>query len=134
MAYLHVVKNDQTGKMKVLHWARLLLWLAEYGEPMRMNLMSVADALPGMIPENPLPQDAASDDSDAVPERVVSYGLNLTMFQAMMDTPEYMMSMIAHEVHTGIPRNGTGHQLLAMEEEETDPDCLGSITGDVPVC
>ena len=30
-----VVKNDHTGKKEVLHQARLLLWLADYGEPMR---------------------------------------------------------------------------------------------------
>ena len=28
----YVVKNNRTGKKKVGHWARLLLWLADYGE------------------------------------------------------------------------------------------------------
>ena len=56
------------------------------------------------------------------------------MFQAMIDTPESMMSRIACEVCTGIPQNGTGHQLPTLEEEETDLDCLGSIAGDVPIC
>ena len=65
---MYVMKNDQTRKMKLLHWARLLLWLTKYGEPMRMNLMAVANTLPGMILEDPLPHDAASDDSDPVPE------------------------------------------------------------------
>ena len=29
----YVVKNNCTGKKKVVHWAQLLLWLADYGEP-----------------------------------------------------------------------------------------------------
>ena len=29
----YVVKNNHTGKKKVVHWARLLLWLADYDEP-----------------------------------------------------------------------------------------------------
>ena len=29
----YVVKNNRTGKKKVVHRARLLLWLADYGEP-----------------------------------------------------------------------------------------------------
>ena len=42
----YVVKNDRTGKKKVLHWARLLLWLADYGEPMRCNLIHISDMDP----------------------------------------------------------------------------------------
>ena len=37
----YVVKNDRTGKKKVLHYARLLLWLTDYGEPMRCNLIHI---------------------------------------------------------------------------------------------
>ena len=29
----YVVKNNRTGKKKVVHRARLLLWLADYSEP-----------------------------------------------------------------------------------------------------
>ena len=43
-----------------------------------------------------------------------------------------MTSMIAHEVHMGIPCNGTGHWLPTLEEEETDLECLSSVLGDIP--
>ena len=36
---VYEVKNERTGKKKVLHQAWLLLWLADYGEPVRCNLM-----------------------------------------------------------------------------------------------
>ena len=35
----YVVKNVRTGKTKVLHHSRLLLWLADFGEPVWMNCM-----------------------------------------------------------------------------------------------
>ena len=45
---VYEVKNEHTVKTKVLHWAQLLLWLADYGEPVRCNLMVISDTLPGM--------------------------------------------------------------------------------------
>ena len=38
----YVVKNDHTGKKKVVHRARLLLWLADYGKPVRCNLVDIS--------------------------------------------------------------------------------------------
>ena len=49
----YVVKNVQTGKTKVLHHSRLLLWLADFGEPVWMNHMCTSITL-REIPENPL--------------------------------------------------------------------------------
>ena len=43
----YVVKNDRTGKKKVVHQARLLLWLADYGEPVRCNLVDISVMSPG---------------------------------------------------------------------------------------
>ena len=39
---VYEVKNEHTGK-KILHWAWLLLWLADYGEPVRCNLIMISD-------------------------------------------------------------------------------------------
>ena len=47
---VYEVKNERTGKRKVFHRARLLLWLTDYGEPMRCNLMMTSNILPGMVP------------------------------------------------------------------------------------
>ena len=43
----YVVKNNRTGKKKVVHRARLLLWLADYGEPVRCNHMDTSDVPTG---------------------------------------------------------------------------------------
>ena len=45
----YVVKNNRTGKKKVVHQARLLLWLTDYGEPMRCNLIDISDVPPGTV-------------------------------------------------------------------------------------
>ena len=47
---VYEVKNERTRKKKVLQWAWLLLWLADYGEPVRCSLMMISDTLPGMVP------------------------------------------------------------------------------------
>ena len=40
------VKNDMNKKRQVLHWARLLLWLAKpEGEPLRINRISIESGL-----------------------------------------------------------------------------------------
>ena len=43
----YVVKNEQTGKTKVLHRSKLLLWLTDYGEPVQMNRMCASVTLQG---------------------------------------------------------------------------------------
>ena len=45
----YVVKNNRTGKKKVVHWARLLLWLTDYGEPVRCNLADISNVPPGTV-------------------------------------------------------------------------------------
>ena len=69
----YVVKNERTGKKKVLHRSQLLLWLADFGEPVQMNRMCTSVTLLGQIPENPLSE---SEDGGPVPGSV-QCGLNL---------------------------------------------------------
>ena len=123
----YVVKNVRTGKMKVLHHSRLLLWLADFGEPMRMNRMCTSITL-REIPENPL---QGSEDGGPVLGCVMC-GLNLAKLQIIVDTQESMTRQVAHEVRTGTLRNGTGLQIELRVEEDSDPECLGSSAGDVP--
>ena len=52
----YVVKNDRTGKKKVLHQARLLLWLADYGGPVRCNLIHISNGSPGPAPDQCPPE------------------------------------------------------------------------------
>ena len=63
----YVVKNECTGKKKVLHRSQLLLWLADFGEPVQMNRMCTSVTLLGQIPENPLSE---SEDGGPVPGSV----------------------------------------------------------------
>ena len=128
---VYEVKNERTRKKKVLHRARLLLWLADYGEPMRCNLMVISDTLTGMVPGQQL------EDSDEglhpVPGESLQYGLDLTHFRAIIDNPEPMTSRIGCEVRTGVPQQVAGQRIPIDCEEKLDPDSLGSFTGDVPV-
>ena len=128
---MYEVKNERTGKKKVLHWARLLLWLADYGEPVRCNLMVISDTLPGTVPGQQL--DDSGEGLHPVPGESLQYGLDLTHFRAIIDNPELMTSRIGCEVHTGVPRQAAGHRIPTDCEEKLDPDSLGSFVGDVPV-
>ena len=99
----YVVKNERTGKTKVLHWSKLLLWLTDYGEPVQMNHMCASVTL-WEIPENPLP---GSEDRGPVPG-CVTFGLNLAKLRIIVDTLESMTCQVAREVHMGTLRNRTG--------------------------
>ena len=125
---VYVVKNKHTGKRKVLHRSRFLLWLTNYGEPVRVSHMCTSVTLLGEIPENPL---SKGDDGNPVPGSV-QCGLNLAKLWIIVDTPESMTCQVAREVCTGTLRNGTGLRSELRVEEEPDPECLGSFTEDVP--
>ena len=128
---VYEVKNDRTGKKKVLHWAWLLLWLADYGEPVRCNLMVISDTLPGTVPDQQL--EDSGEGLHPVPGECLQYGLDLTLFMAIIDNPEPMTSRIGCEVRTGVPRHAAGQRIPTDCEEIVDLDCLGSYAGDVPV-
>ena len=128
---VYEVKNERTGKKKVLHWAWLLLWLADYGEPVRGNLIMISDTLPGTVPGQQL--EDSGEGLHPVLGESLQYGLDLTQFRAIIDNPEQMTSRIGREVRTGVPRQAAGHRILTDCEEKPDPDSLGSFTGDVPV-
>ena len=85
----YVVKNVRTGKTKVLHHSRPLLWLADFGEPMWMNCMCTSITL-WEIPENPL---QGSEDGGPVPGCVMC-GLNLAKLWIIVDTLESMTRQV----------------------------------------
>ena len=123
---MYVVKNVRTGKTKVLHHSRLLLWLADFGEPMRMNRMCTSITLHRIL-ENPLQE---SEDGGPVPGCVMC-GLNLAKLWIIVNTPESMTRQVVHEVCTGTLQNGTSLRIELRVEEDSDPECLGSFAGDV---
>ena len=128
---VYEVKNECTRKKKVLHWAWLLLWLADFGEPVRFNLMVISDTLPGTVLGQQL--DDSGEGFHPVLGESLQYGLDLTHFRAIIHNPEPMTSRIGCEVRTGIPQQAAGHRIPTDCKEKLDPDSLGSFSGDVPV-
>ena len=125
----YVVKNNCTGKKKVVHRARLLLWLADYGEPVRCNHVDTSDVPTGTATgRNP---QTGCDGDNSVPGCSLQYGMDLTVYMAIIEDPERMSSRIGREVRTGAPRNVAGQMIVKPDEEEC-PDCLGSYSEDVP--
>ena len=127
---VYEVKNERTGKKKVLHRAWLLLWLANYGEPVRCNLIMISDTLPGTVPGQQL--EDSGEGLHPVPGERLQYGLDLTHFRAIIDNPEPMTSRIGHEVRTGIPQQVAGHRILTDCEEKLDPGFFGLLRGRRP--
>ena len=126
----YVVKNNHTGKKKVVQRARLLLWLADYGEPVRCNLVDISIVPPGTVTDQYPPEGCEGDN--LVPGCSLQYSLDLTVYLAVIDDPEQMSSRLGHEVHAGVSRNVTGQRIIILDEEETCPECLGSYSEDVP--
>ena len=126
----YIVKNNRTGKKKVVHRARLLLWLTDYGEPVRCDLVDISVMPPGTVTDQYPPEGCEGDN--LVTGCSLQYGLDLTMYLAVIDDPEQMSSRLGHEVHVAAPRNVAGQMIVILDEEETCPECLGSYSEDVP--
>ena len=97
----YVVKNNRTGKKKVVHQAQLLLWLADYGEPVRCNLVDISVVPPGTVTDQYPPEGCEGDN--LVPGCSLQYGLDLTMYLTVIDDPERMSSRLGRKVHVGAP-------------------------------
>ena len=126
---VYEVKNERTGRTKVLHRAWFLLWLADYSEPVRCNLMMTSDPLPGMVPGQQL--EDSGEGMHPVLGDCLQYGLDLTHYMAVIENPESMTSRLGREVRMGVPRQAAGHRIPAEVGEEPDPEDLGSYVEDV---
>ena len=62
----------------------------------------------------------------------LQYGLDLTVYLAIIEDPERMSSRLGCEVCVGAPRNVAGQMIVTLDEEETCPECLVSYSEDVP--
>ena len=125
----YVVKNIHTGKKKIVHRVRLLLWLTDYGEPVWCNQVDTRD-VPNATATDRNPQTGCDGDN-SVPGCSLMYGMYLTVYMAVIEGPERMSSGIGCEVCAGAPRNVAG-QMIVIPDEEECPDCLGSYSEDVP--
>ena len=95
----YVVKNNRTGKKKVVHRVRLLLWLADYGEPVRCNLIMISDRPPG--PASDPDSLAEVDGGNSVPGCCLQYSTDLTIYCAVIEDPERMSDRLGCKVRAG---------------------------------
>ena len=123
----YVVKNNRTGKKKVVHRVRLLLWLADYGEPVRCNLISISDRPPGAASD---PNSLAEDDGgSSVPGCCLQYGTDLTVYRAVIEDPERLSDRLGREVRAGAPRKVAGQQIEILRGGGILPVLLGLLCG-----
>ena len=102
------VENGANKKRQVLHWARLLLLLAEpEGELLRMNRISIDSGLTGAELVMPLRRSVKL----GVVLRKLIYGLNTAMFESRRELLGLTMGNEAQGALTGVPWNGTGHRI-----------------------
>ena len=67
-----------------------------------------------------------------VPGCGMQYGMDLTVYLAVLNDPERMSSRIGREVCAGAPRNVAGEMIVKPDGEELCPECLGSFVEDIP--
>ena len=92
----YVVKNNHTGKKKVLHWARLLLWLADYSELVRCNLIVISEGAPGPALDGDSLREV--EGSNSVPGCCLQYGTDLTVYRGVIEDPERMSYKLSRGV------------------------------------
>ena len=126
----YIVKNNHTGKRNVVQLARLLLWLTDYSEPMRCNLVDISDIPPGSATDQ-YPQGGCEGDNPVL-GCSLQYGFDLTVYLTVIEDPERMSSRLGCEMRAGAPRNVAGQMIVILDEEETWPECLSSYSEDIP--
>ena len=63
---------------------------------------------------------------------VFQYGMDLTVYLALLDDPERMSSCIGREVRAGAPGNVAGQMIVIPDGEELSLECLSLHTEDIP--
>ena len=92
--------------------------------------MDISDVLPGTMTDQ-YPEEGCESDNP-VPGCSLQYGMDLTVYLAILEDPEWMLSQIGREVHAGAPRNVAGQMIVIPDGDETCLECLGSYMEDVP--
>ena len=76
------------------------------------------------------PQEGC-ESNNPVPGCSLQYGMDLTVYIAILEDPEQMSSTIRCEVHAGTPQNVAGQMIVIPDGQELCPECLGSYVEDV---
>ena len=116
----YVIENEK-GKRKVLHWARLLLWSsAEEEEGLQMTATQLVIQVSMSVLE-PLP---IGKERSRVPYKwsINGFSLNLASFQPMLDAPELKTGPPAPAAPAETPlKEGVGQR----EENSTGNHSMG---------
>ena len=91
--------------------------------------MDISDVPPGTVTDR-YPEEGC-ESGNPVLGCSLQYGMDLTVYLAILEDPEWMSSRIGCEVHAGAPRNVAGQMIVIPDGEETCPECLGSYAEDV---
>ena len=92
--------------------------------------MDISDVPPGTVTDR-YPEEGCESDNPVL-GCSLQYGMDLTVYLAILEDPERMSSRIGCEVHTGAPRNVAGQMIVIPDGDETYLQCLGSYAEDVP--
>ena len=92
--------------------------------------MDISDVPPGTVMDR-YPEEGC-ESGNPVPGCSLQYGMDLTVYLAVLEDPERMSSRIGHEVRTGAPRNVAGQMIVIPDGDETCLECLGSYAEDIP--
>ena len=125
----YVVRNSRTGKTKVLHRARLLLWLADYTQDgLEVNVLSLEDDIVPCTTLRPIPYEG---DEGGTPLETL-YGLDLARFGHSLDISAPTMDHRVHGMPTGASLQETSLETMDVDDVDTQ-DAAGKIESeDVP--
>ena len=125
----YIVCSMKAGKTKVLHWARLLLWLADYTQDgLKVNVIRLEDdTLPSMMLE-PSP---AREEEGRTPFKF-TYGLDVAKFGHSLDTPALMMDIEVQGMPMGTSQNETSLEMMDVDVQEDRVADDEQELGDIP--
>ena len=127
----YVIENEK-GKQKVLHHARLLLWSsAEEEEGLQMTAAQLAFQVSMLVLE-PLP---VGEERSRVPYAwsINGFSLNLASFQSMLDAPEPKTGPPAPAAPTEMPlKEGVGQWRENGKGNHSTGDGNTVLVGDAP--
>ena len=79
--------------------------------------MDISDIPPGTMTDR-YPDEGCKSDNP-VPGCSLQYGMDLTVYLAVLEDPEWMSSRIGHKVCAGAPRNVAGQMIAIPDGDET---------------
>ena len=123
----YVVRNTRTRKTKVLHQARLLLWLADYTQDgLEVNILSLEDD----VPCTTLRHIPDKGEAGGTPLETL-YGMDLARFGHSLDILAPMMDHRVHGMPMGASLQETSLETMDVDKAE-DQDVAGRLeSGDV---